>query len=229
MGGISMALAVEAAQTALDMSLLWIEGQFHAPAAPGATLTVDVEIPVRGRRAAQASVTVRDGNRTILAALAGLGVKGESMTQSFIPPPACLSVRDAEPRPPEPTNAPGGLLDLVEQRLALIDEDRGRSQVWRRLPDFGDAPPALLAVLADFVGGGHSRTHRCRSLDNMLRIHAQAATDWVLCDTQLLSFRETAFHGRMHLFAEDGTLLATAEQTALFPSPARQAQPFTAR
>jgi acyl-CoA thioesterase len=41
------------------------------------------------------------------------------------------------------------------------------------------------------------------------------ATPWLLCDTQLTAIADGLFHGRMALFAQDGALLALAEQSGV--------------
>ena len=76
---------------------------------------------------------------------------------------------------------------------------------------------ALLALMGDFVptgagvslgldGGGNS-------LDNTLRLHAVVPTRWVLCDIQMDAAGRGFAHGHLRLFAEDGTLMATASQS----------------
>ena len=75
----------------------------------------------------------------------------------------------------------------------------------------------ILAIIADFLAGGHSQAAGSSSLDNTLRIHNIVETEWVLLDTQFSGFASGAFHGHSHLYAEDGTLLATAGQTGMLP------------
>ena len=96
----------------------------------------------------------------------------------------------------------------------------GRTIMWARIPDvFSDVDAATLAVLGDFVpmangqalgvsGGGNS-------LDNTLRIVRLVPTKWVLLDIQIQGVERGFGHGTMNMFAEDGTLLATASQSVI--------------
>ena len=96
----------------------------------------------------------------------------------------------------------------------------GRTIMWARIPDvLSDVDAATLAVLGDFVpmaigqalgvrGGGNS-------LDNTLRIVRLVPTKWVLLDIQIQGVERGFGHGTMNMFAEDGTLLATASQSVI--------------
>ena len=57
-------------------------------------------------------------------------------------------------------------------------------------------------------GGGNS-------LDNTLRIVDLVPTDWVLMDIRIHAVERGFGHGLVHMFAEDGTLLATASQSCI--------------
>ena len=54
-----------------------------------------------------------------------------------------------------------------------------------------------------------------RSLDNSLRLCTLAATAWVLIDVRVHAIARGFGHGRVELWAEDGTLLATASQSCV--------------
>ncbi len=57
-------------------------------------------------------------------------------------------------------------------------------------------------------GGGNS-------LDNTLRVCRLVPTDWVLMDIRIHALERGFGHGLVHMFAEDGTLLATASQSVI--------------
>jgi acyl-CoA thioesterase len=92
--------------------------------------------------------------------------------------------------------------------------------MWVRIPDvIEDVDAASLAVLGDFVpmgvgqslgvlGGGNS-------LDNTLRVVHLVPTEWVLLDIRVHAVERGFGHGLVHMFAEDGTLLATASQSCI--------------
>ena len=57
-------------------------------------------------------------------------------------------------------------------------------------------------------GGGNS-------LDNTLRVARPAPTEWVLLDIRVDAVHHGFGHGTVHMWAEDGTLLAVASQSCI--------------
>ena len=53
------------------------------------------------------------------------------------------------------------------------------------------------------------------SLDNTLRVCRLVPTEWVLLDIRIHAVANGFGHGIVHLWAEDGTLLATASQSTI--------------
>ena len=95
----------------------------------------------------------------------------------------------------------------------------GTASMWVRMPGLA-ASAASLAVLGDYVPWGIAQslgtwTIRSNSLDNTLRIARIVPTEWVLLDIRIGGIRDGFGHGLVHLWAEDGTLLATASQSAI--------------
>ena len=72
----------------------------------------------------------------------------------------------------------------------------------------GDFVPMGVGQALGVRGGGNS-------LDNTLRIVKLVPTDWVLLDIQAHAVERGFGHGLVHMFAEDGTLLATASQSCI--------------
>ena len=68
------------------------------------------------------------------------------------------------------------------------------------------APAGRLAL--GIQGGGNS-------LDNTLRIVKLVPTEWVLLDILIHAVERGFGHGLVHMYAEDGTLLATASQSCI--------------
>ena len=62
-------------------------------------------------------------------------------------------------------------------------------------------------TLGEYVGGN--------SLDNTIRICRLVPTEWVLIDVRVDTVANGFGHGTVHLWAEDGTLLATASQSCI--------------
>ena len=98
-----------------------------------------------------------------------------------------------------------------------VPDPNGRMQMWMRSRDGAPVDATLLALYGDFVptgagvalgldGGGNS-------LDNTLRLRRVVPTEWVLCDIQMTAADRGFAHGNLRLFAEDGTLMASASQS----------------
>jgi acyl-CoA thioesterase-2 len=102
-------------------------------------------------------------------------------------------------------------------------EEGGRSALWVRLPEGLPASAASLAILGDYVIYGISRSHGQpifgNSIDNTLRMIRTHETRWVLVEIQVQAVVGGFGHGVEHLWAEDGTLLATASQSAIVREP----------
>jgi acyl-CoA thioesterase len=81
---------------------------------------------------------------------------------------------------------------------------------------------AALAILGDYVPFGISQSQGrwwpCNSLDNTLRMVRLRSTEWVLVDVRVEGVADGFGHGTVFLWGEDGTLLATASQSALIRS-----------
>jgi acyl-CoA thioesterase len=94
----------------------------------------------------------------------------------------------------------------------------GRSALWAKAAGL-EISAATLAILGDYVPFGIAQAlgywTRSNSLDNTLRIAQIVPTEWVLLDIAVNTVRNGFGHGRVHLWAADGTLLATASQSAV--------------
>jgi acyl-CoA thioesterase len=95
----------------------------------------------------------------------------------------------------------------------------GRHALWARMPDLLDMSAAALGILGDYVPSGISQALGLRaggrSLDNTLRVARLVPTEWVLLDVRIHAVANGMGHGLVHQWAEDGTLLATASQSAI--------------
>ncbi len=88
-----------------------------------------------------------------------------------------------------------------------------------RLPEHLPATASGLAIVGDYVPFGISQAggHRARSnsIDNTLRMVRVHPTEWVLADIRVQAVADGFGHGVVHLWSEDGTLLATASQSTI--------------
>jgi len=78
---------------------------------------------------------------------------------------------------------------------------------------------ATLAILGDYVpfGIGQALGEQAggNSLDNTLRVARLVPTEWVLLDIRIDAITNGFGHGVVHLWAQDGTLLASASQSTI--------------
>jgi acyl-CoA thioesterase len=82
---------------------------------------------------------------------------------------------------------------------------------------------AALAILGDYVPFGISQSQGTwvpsNSLDNTIRVQRLVPTEWVLCDVRIDGIHTGFGHGSVYLWSSDGTLLATASQSAVLHRP----------
>lgn len=226
-GGAGLGVAVEAAKRVTGRELIWATAQYLSYARPGSQLEVDVRVPVRGHNVTQAVINLHCGEEVIISATAALGERPGHPSAQWFDLPDMPGPDDCQHWGPWDNEGGGTLMQRLEKRIApdsvvlrprdgTVDPS-GRMQMWIRTREDAPIDAALLALMGDFVptgagvslgldGGGNS-------LDNTLRLHAVVPTRWVLCDIQMSAAGRGFAHGHLRLFAEDGTLMATASQS----------------
>ena len=217
MGGVGFGTAIDALERATNKPLLWATVQFISQTLSGATVDIDIDIPVNGRNVAQACATISDNGRLLHRTMAALGSRDSQVQETFC----------AMPDIPDPMSCPikendafvqdGNLLCQFERRTAYQNDDEGRELLWVRAKDDYPLSAGMLAIMADFFLGAHTLTRGGTSLDNTFRMFRTAPTGWVLNVNQFAGIERGAVHGVVHQFAEDGTLLSIASQTGLLP------------
>ncbi|CAE7455113.1 unnamed protein product [Symbiodinium microadriaticum] len=217
MGGVAMATAIDAAERTTGLPLLWATIQYINGVVLGDDVAITVTELGGGRSIRQVQVEMAVGEKTAQIMTAALGARAGHQDQQFAimpdaPPPLdCPSRRD-------PVFAmDDNLFCKTERRQAALDQDKGYELSWMRMTSKTPTSASVLAILSDFILGSHDLTMGGTSLDNTLRIATLKQTDWVLCETRFSAFTNGAAQGVMHMFAEDGTLLATSSQTGLLP------------
>jgi acyl-CoA thioesterase len=226
-GGCGLAAAISAMEGTSGRETVWATAQYLSYAKPGEVMDVDVTLAVEGHQMTQARAVCHVGNREILTVNAALGHRPLEMSGQWehmpdVPPPGRC------PERPFRDNVDGTINDRLEQRLAKgkpfeqLDGTQGDGQtlMWARIPDVFDGVDATtLAVLGDFVPMGVGQALGVRgggnSLDNTLRVVHLVPTQWVLLDIRVHAVERGFGHGLVHMFAEDGTLLATASQSCI--------------
>lgn len=224
-GGAGLAISLRAAELVTGRPAVWATAQYLAFAAGRDPVDVDVSIEVEGHQTTQARCVLSRHGREVLTAHVALGAKdfgpgGTWVERPLVPPPdACAAYRFLEP-------GKGDMADITELRLAYgrqLDEMRGEpggsSSAWWCRVSYGRHVPSVgeLAFVGDLLPVGFSepygRLYSGTSIDNTLRIGTRAATGWILLDCRIEHVSGGYGAGRMHLWSEDGALLATASQT----------------
>jgi acyl-CoA thioesterase len=226
-GGSGLGAAISALEGTSGRSLVWATGQYLSFAAPGEVLDVDVTIAVEGHQITQARAVGHVGNREILTVNAALGERPGWQAAQFeampeVPPP------HARPARTHRLSGRGWINDYLDEREVkvrpLSDRDGtlgdGHTMLWVRIPEVIDGIDATaLAILGDFVpmavGAGLGIEGGGTSLDNTLRVIDLVPTEWVLLDMRVHAVGRGFGHGLVHMFAENGTLLATASQSCV--------------
>jgi acyl-CoA thioesterase-2 len=224
-GGAGLAAAVAALEVATDRPLVWASAQYLSYARPPAVLDIEVAPAVTGRQISQARATGRVGDVEIFTVNAALGRRpfeagGSWAVRPEVPDPDDCPQRELHPHHDDT------IMSTIEMRLAdarQMEEldgspGEGRSAVWARVPDL-DISAVTLGVLGDWVPFGIGQALGARaggnSLDNSLRVVDIVPTEWVLLDIRVSAVAHGFGHGLVHLWAEDGSLLATASQSAI--------------
>jgi len=224
-GGAGLGASVEALERVTGRPLVWATAQYLSFARPPSVLDIEVVPVVEGHQVTQArAITRRDGEEilTVNAALGRrpLDLAGTWAIRPDVPQP------DACPRRELFDRHRGSIMETLDSRLAWgrrPDElpgppGDGRAALWVRIPDL-DMSAAALAIVGDYVpfGIGQALGERAGggSLDNTLRVAHRHETEWILADVRVHAVADGFGHGLVHLWGEDGTLLATASQSTM--------------
>jgi acyl-CoA thioesterase II len=226
-GGCGLGAAIEVMEQDTGRPCVWATAQYLSYARPPSVLELDVLEVVRGHQISQARVIAHVGDEEILTVVAALGHRPNS------PFDGEWSHRPDVPRPEQcparvlMAHHEGTISDRLDSRLAdarLPDDldgtpGSGHAALWVRMPEVLEMSAAALAIIGDYVpfGIGQALGQRAggNSLDNTLRVAKRVPTDWVLADIRTHAVHDGFGHGLVHLWAEDGTLLATASQSTI--------------
>ncbi|MBB6426848.1 acyl-CoA thioesterase II [Sphingopyxis sp. JAI128] len=223
-GGASLALAVAALEEVTGGDALWASVHFLAPVPTGATLDIEARITGGGRAIGHGAVEARLDDVPILSGLgscgrAGGGDSGQWAQMPATPPPADCDLLVAHKDADRDIHS---TLDIrvAAGRFGIFSRaplaPGGRVQAWMRHRRRANDRVAL-AFMSDFVPSTVGNAIGVRaggnSLDNNIRYCGTGETEWVLGDFSIDALSGGVGHGRVHLFAENGTLLATGSQS----------------
>ena len=224
-GGVGLAAAVAAMERVSGRQLICATARFLAPAPLGASVQFDVDTLAEGRHIGQALVRATVEDQMMLLVTGSLGGRPSEIGVQWA----------AMPRVPSPHECPvfehwrgskEGVHARFEHRLANQGSEggdgsteRGESRLllWSRSRERLSSDAALMAILADHahmaIGHALGRMAGGPSLDNTLRIHSRATTEWVLGEFSALSVDGGIAHVTVRLFSSEGQLLASASQS----------------
>ena len=226
-GGCGLAAAIAAMEGTTGRPVVWATAQYLSYAKPGSVVDVDVTIAVSGRNSSQARAVGHVADTEIFTVNAALGSRNTDIDRAWVQPPDVPRPDACDPRP---MRIPGeeSIMSRLDLRLAhakawedLVGNPApgGRSALWARIPDLLEPSAAALAILGDYVPFGIGQAlgefAGGNSLDNTLRVIKIVPTEWVLLDIQVDGIGNGSGHGTVHLFADDGTLMATASQSTI--------------
>jgi len=231
-GGTAIAAATWIVEQGTGQPMRWITTRFLSSAVLGEVLEVHLVVDAAGSRTSQVSVRGRRGDQLVFDAVGACGVgHDEGTTEQWLSMPAAAPPDDCPPVP-RLVELEGTFLDTLERRIAygtFPDTGGGpgdsRLGLWTRVLDTDTTTAAMLAWLGDCMplGVAAAKGHFTlgTSLDNTLRFGGRAESEWLLADIRPSTADRGYAFGDVDLWAEDGTLLATASQTAIIkPRPA---------
>ncbi|ONF96050.1 acyl-CoA thioesterase [Sphingomonas jeddahensis] len=228
-GGVGLAAATIAAERATGRNVVWSSAQFISYARVGDTLDFVVDVLSGGRNISQVRVVASSGGKPILAVNAALGDRDNLPSGQWVkPPPDMPPPGECSPQPLWPVQD-AALMSRLDVRMAQgrygagprngTPSDDGRMVLWMRPKEEAPIDASMLALFADFVPSGLAAAFGRRgggnSLDNTLRVARIVPTQWVLCDVRISAAARGFGHGAIHMFAEDGTMMASGSQSAI--------------
>ncbi len=223
-GGCGLAAGLVALEEASGRPTVWATAQYLTHAPTGSVVDWEVALAATGKNVTQARAIGRMGENEVLTVNAALGHTDLDLAGTWVVPPK-VPLPDECPAQVIPPLFADSVLNRVDHRLArgtmfapaFDGPSDGTSAFWARLPGHLELSAATLAVIGDYVSNGvsHSVGVRTmgRSLDNTIRVARLVPTEWLLCDIRMHALAGGFAQGLAHLWAEDGTLLATASQT----------------
>ncbi len=227
-GGVGLASSIRAIEQTTGRPTVWAAAQYLSYARVGETVDLDVLVPVSGKYNTQARVVGHVGDREIFTVNAALGERPSEYSAQWAEKPDVVPPEDCAPVDhwQEDRDDLHGRIDVrvvkgrygEERKKGGLSED-GHVVLWARMREDLPMSSSALAVMADFVpsaiGNAIGRDAGGNSLDNTIRIRKVVETKWVLLDIRIHGVHNGFAHGRMHLFAENGELMASASQSVI--------------
>ena len=229
-GGCGLGASLAILEHVTGRRTVWATAQFLEFARPPAVVELEINEVIRGHATSQARVLAHVGGQEIFTVLAALGQRELPWDGEWAERPDVPTPDECPPRPLR-REQEGTVAARMEMRAANLRPPEtldgtpgtGRSALWVRNPWGSDAQAAALAIVGDFVPLGIAQAagwmFEGNSLDTTLRMVRVHPTEWILADIRVHALSAGFGHGLVYLWAEDGTLLATASQSAIVRNP----------
>jgi len=222
-GGTALAAAMACFELAASRPSLWATVQFIGIATQGEELECRVDVVARGNHVDQLQLTATVGERLVFSAVGSTatrradGIHGQARTMpAVVSPDACDSIPMGPPSESEP--AGHHLVSEFREVVPIDGATPGQLVMWARLTGEVETSAAKLAFLADMVPIAICRAAGVQgagtSLDNSLRVGRLVDTEWVLVELEAHGASGGYGYGISHMWAPDGTLMATGSQSA---------------
>jgi acyl-CoA thioesterase-2 len=218
-GGCGLGAAIEALERTTGRPVVWASAQYLNYTRPPSVVDLDVHIGAHGRNTTQARVLGQVGGTEIFTVNAALGRRDFAEEGQWVTMPQDTPSPEECPPREQPFDPGNTIASRLETRMAVSTPGTGRTAFWTRIPGLRMDSAAALAVLGDFVPMGLGQTLTTEissnSVDNTVRVLHAATTEWVLVDVRIEAVARGFGHGHIYLWSEEGTLLATASQSAM--------------
>jgi len=224
-GGAGLGACISALETVSKRNLVWATAQYLSFAKTNELVKIDVTLVVNGPQITQGRAVARVGDREILTVNAAFGDRNFEASGQFTKMPEVPTPEDVPPRQ-HLHDSPGTIHDSLQQRvvkgrdMSQLDGSLsdGNVVMWAHIPALiEDVDATALGILGDFVpmaiGQALGLAAGGNSLDNTIRIVKLVPTKWVLLDIYIDAIERGFGYGRVNMFAQDGTLMATASQS----------------
>ncbi len=229
-GGAGLAAGIVALEQATKKPVIWATGQYLSIIQHPVTLDLEVTLPAVGRNVSQGRVVGHLDDKEIITILGAVGERSDQSSGVWLDRPDADSPGNCEVLQRHMDGVT--MHDHIDIRIARgmfgfsgagTPSGDGRSLLWARMPKV-EHDAGALAIIADYMpsvlGNALGKVMHCTSIDNTIRFANREATEWVLCDNNLEFVGNGFGYGTMHMWSEEGVLLATASQSMIVRTPA---------
>lgn len=228
-GGCGLAAAISVLEAHSGRNLVWAAAQYLGFAVPPSVVDLHVTELVRGHQLSQSQVIASVDGVPVIIVSGALGSRevpwtGDFATMPDVPTPERCAPREPAARWRDTFQAQLDARIASARELDALDgtPGSGDAALWVRGIDL-ECDVATLGILGDYVpwaiGQALGLQVGGNSLDNTFRVvHRPTAADtngWILVDTHIYAVTDGFAHGRVHLWSQDGRLLATAGQSVV--------------